>query len=201
MANNEPFLSLPTLMKPWPGMFCLLTSPHFILDDTQKHFSQHTHTCPRGLRSLWQASSLIYRPVYSLQLTNACLSCTLKLKPGFLCKCYAALAINGPAETTVKSRSRFQYLRCPASLCTVTKLEFRCQIGNYVEHRMTFMFTFFNFCLLFILRAFLSHSAVLGLSHRELNQGCWVEGVKWETLLTSVVHLKYAEVHKLYVLN
>lgn len=151
-------------------MFCLLTLLHFILDDTPKHLLQHTHTCPRGLRSLWQASSLIYRPVYSLQLTNVCLSCTLK--PAFLYKCYSAQAINGPAETVVKARSRFQYLHCPASLYTVTKLGLCCQIGNYVEHRMSFMFTFSNFCLPMILWAFLSQSAVSELSHRELNQGC-----------------------------
>ncbi len=106
---------------------------------------------PRGakmpLPHLRRVCSVIYRPVYSLQPSNARLSCTLKLKQDFLWKYYTAKAINGPAEWIVKSPSRFQYLCSWASLYTVTKLGFCVQIGNYVDYTLTFMFTFSKLCL------------------------------------------------------
>lgn len=46
-----------------------------------------------------------------------------------------------------------------ASLHTVTKLGFCCQIGNYVDYTLTFMFTFSKLCL----HLFLAHFHVIFL--------------------------------------
>lgn len=134
---------------------------------------------------------LIYRPVYSLQPTNAPLSCTLKLKLDFLWKCYTAKAINSPAEWTVKSPSRFQYLCSWASLYTVTKLGFCCQIGNYVDYTWTFMFTFSKLCLHLIPCTFSCQLSTvrISLTRQTWAWGCCLCQPCWSTRFRNSINL------------